>query len=324
MWPKLYDMDGPTGNYDVNTYGVMIVLAFSAAFLLVHVRALRIGLNPDRLVGAYVSSAVGGILGGHLGYALTVAAARTFSDPLSLMQFSGFMLYGGIAGGVIAVGLYAVAAKIDVWKLADLAGPAILIGIAVGRLGCFFAGCCHGAVAPLGSDPIGLLPESFPGQMWLSDRFPFLALQFEQGVVRPELLDLPLYPTQLWHSLGCFVLVVFLWWLWDRRTFDGQIAALTLMLEPPLRMFTEAFRADHRGYVVSWHVSPELAAKLPPGLTQAGEHLGATVAGITTSQGIGILLIAAGAAIYMARRRAGVSAEAPVRAGRGDLLDELV
>jgi len=322
MWPKLYDLDGPEGNFDVNTYGLLIVLAFSAAFLLVHIRALRIGLNPDRLVGAYVSSALGGLLGGRLGYALTVDAARTFSDPFSLMSCSGFMLYGGILGGVIAVGLYAVAAKIDVWKLADLAGPAILIGIAVGRLGCFFAGCCHGAVAPLGSDPIGLLPESFPGQMWLSDRFPFLTLEFEQGVGR--LLDVPLYPTQLWHSFGCFVLVVLLWWLWDRRRFDGQIAALTLMLEPPLRMFTEAFRADQRGYVVSWTVTPKLAAKLPPGLTQAGEHLGGTVAGITTSQGIGVLMILAGLALYAVRRRAGVSAEEPVAAGRGDLLDELV
>jgi phosphatidylglycerol:prolipoprotein diacylglycerol transferase len=322
MWPKLYDLDGPAGNYDVNTYGLLIVLAFSAAFLLVHIRALRVGINPDRLIGAYVAAAFGGLLGGRVGFALTVDAARTFSDPFSLFSCAGFMLYGGIAGGVIAVAAYALAARIDPWKLADLAGPAILIGIAVGRLGCFFAGCCHGAEAPLGSNPTALLPETFPGQMWISDRFPFLALEFEQGVGR--LLHVPLYPTQLWHSFGCFVLVGILWWFWDRRSFDGQIAALTLILEPPLRMFTEAFRADERGYFVSWPVSPELAAKLPPGLTQAGEHLGGTVAGITMSQGIGVLMILAGVAMYVARRRAGVSAEAPVRAGRGDLLDELV
>ncbi len=322
MWPKLWDLDGPAGNFDVNTYGLLIVLAFSAAFLLVHVRALRIGWNPDRLVGAYLSAAVGGMLGGRVGYAVTVDAARTFSDPSTLASCAGFMLYGGIIGGVIAVGLYAVVAKIDVWKLADLAGPAILIGVAVGRLGCFFAGCCHGAVAPLGSDPVGLLPETFPGQMWLSDRFPYLALEFEQGVGR--LLDVPLYPTQLWHSFGCFVLVAFLWWLWDRRKFDGEIAALTLMLEPPIRMFTEAFRADERGYIVSWPVSPELAARLPPGLGQAGDDLGGSVAGITTSQGIGLLMMGLGVAIYLARRHAGVTAETPTRAGQGDLLDELV
>lgn len=322
MWPKLYDLDGPAGTFDVNTYGLLIVLAFSAAFLLVHIRALRVGINPDRLIGTYVAAAFGGLAGGRVGYALTVDTARTFSDPLSLFSCAGFMLYGGIAGGIIAVGLYAVAARIDVWKLADLAGPAILIGIAVGRLGCFFAGCCHGAVAPIGADPTALLPESFPGQMWLSNVFPYLTLEFEQGVGR--LHDQPLYPTQLWHSFGCFALVAVLWWLWGRRRFDGQIAALTLMLEPPLRMFTEAFRADERGYFISWSISPELAARLPPGLSQAGSHIDGTVAGVTTSQGIAVLMIVAGAVIYIARRRAGVSAEQPVTAGRGDLLDELV
>jgi phosphatidylglycerol:prolipoprotein diacylglycerol transferase len=322
MWPKLYDLDGPTGTADVNTYGLLIVLAFTAAFLLVHVRARRAGIHPDRLIGTYLAAAFGGMLGGRIGYALTVDAARTFADPTSLLSFSGFMLYGGIAGGVLAVGLVAFVARIDLWKLADLAGPAVLVGIAVGRLGCFFAGCCHGAVAPVGDHPIGLLPETFPGQMWLSDRFPFLALEFEQGVGR--LHDVPLYPTQLWHSFGSLALSVFLFALWDRRRFDGQIAALMLVLEPPVRMFTEAFRADERGYVVSWSISPDLAARLPPGLSQAGEHLGVAVAGITTSQGIGVLMMAAGVALYLARRRTGVAVERPVTAGRGDLLDELV
>jgi phosphatidylglycerol:prolipoprotein diacylglycerol transferase len=301
---------------------VLIVLAFSAAFLLVHLRALRVGIHPDRLIGTYVAAAFGGMFGGRLGFALTVDAARTFSDPLSLFSCAGFMLYGGIAGGILAVGLYAAAAHIDLWKLADLAGPAIVIGIAVGRLGCFFAGCCHGAPAPVGADPIALLSESFPGQIWLSGVFPFVTLEFEQGVGRIH--DVPLYPTQLWHSFGCFALVAFLWLFWERRAFDGQIAALTLVLEPPIRIFTEAFRADERGYIVSWPISPELAAKLPPGFSQAGEQVGGTVAGITTSQGIGLLMILAGVVIYAVRRRAGVSAEQPVRAGRGDLLDELV
>jgi prolipoprotein diacylglyceryltransferase len=114
-------------------------------------------------------------------------------------------------------------------------------------------------------------------------------------------------------------------WQWTRRTFDGQTAALTLMLEPPTRMFIESFRADTRGYVVSWQVSAEVAAWLPPGLSQAAAtaHEG-YVAGITTSQGIGIAMILAGAVIYRVRRKAPRTADAPLPAGPGDLLDELV
>jgi phosphatidylglycerol:prolipoprotein diacylglycerol transferase len=323
MWPDLYTLPG--NGMVLHTYGLCLVLAFSAAFVLVHVRAMKIGLLPDRLVGAYVCAAIGGMFGGRILYAVAVEPAELLRNPLSLLSLSGFAVYGGILGGVIAVGMYAAAAGIDRWKLADLAGPAVLIGMAVGRLGCFFAGCCHGAIAPISDHPFGLLPDSFPGQIWLDSHFPFVALQFESNTVTdPALLFEPLYPTQLWAVFALGTLSAVMAWQWTRRTFDGQTAALTLLLEPPTRMFIESFRADERGYVVSWAVSPEVAAWLPPGLSQAaGAHEG-FIAGITTSQGIGIAMIAAGAVIYVVRRRAGRTADAPLPAGPGDLLDELV
>src|SRR5262245_43763901 len=170
MWPDLYALPG--NGMVLHTYGLCLVLAFSAAFFLVHVRATRIGLLPDRLVGAYVCAAIGGILGGRILYAISVEPV--FTNPLALLSFSGFAVYGGMLGGIVGVGLYAVAAGIDRWKLADLAGPAVLLGMAVGRVGCFFAGCCHGALAPISQHPYGLLPESFPGQIWLDGHWPFV------------------------------------------------------------------------------------------------------------------------------------------------------
>jgi phosphatidylglycerol---prolipoprotein diacylglyceryl transferase len=319
MWPDLYALPG--NGMVLHTYGLCLVLAFSAAFVLVHVRALRIGLLPDRLVGAYVCAAIGGMLGGRILYAVAVEPGELLRNPLSLLSFSGFAVYGGILGGIVAVGLYVRAAGIDTWKLADLAGPAVLLGMAVGRIGCFFAGCCFGAVAPISDHPYGLLPDAFPGQIWVDAHPPFVALQFEQGVTDPSYMFQPLYPTQLWAVFALGTLSALMAWQWTRRTFDGQTAALTLMLEPPTRMFIESFRADTRGYVVSWAVSPEVAAWLPPGLSQAaaGAHEG-TIAGITTSQGIGIAMIAAGAVLYAVRRNAGRTVDVPL----ADPLDALV
>ncbi|MEZ4235172.1 MAG: prolipoprotein diacylglyceryl transferase [Myxococcota bacterium] len=320
MWPTLFHIQGAAGPIDVNTYGLFIALAFSAAFLIIHLRARRAGVNPDQLLLGYVAAAVGGMLGARLLYAVSVDWERTISDPMSLLSCSGFAVYGGVLGGAVAVLSWAAANKLPLWKLADLAGPAVVIGNGIGRFGCFFAGCCHGAIAPTPQNPVGLLPAAFTGgQIWLSRTFPFVTLEFHGGVGRIH--DVPLYPTQLFEALAYTTLAVFLAWRWTRRKFDGQIIGLALVLQPPIRMISEALRADQRGYVLSWEVSEKVAAWFP-GMSQAGEQLGAHIVGITTSQGIGLLMMVAGAVILVARRHAGVDTTAAPEP-EGDLLEEL-
>ncbi len=316
MWPTLFEIQTQSQPIGIHTYGLMILAAFCAAFLLVHVRAQRIGLHPDRLLPIYVAAAVGGLLGGRLLYAVAVSGiAGLLADPASLFAAGGFAVYGGILGGGIAVGAAARAMGIHPWKLADIAAPAVLLGMGIGRFGCFFAGCCHGAVVEGFEPSAGLLPERFTGgQIWVADRFPFVATEFASGnggVSR--LTDVPLYPTQLWAAFALLALAGLLAWVWERRRFDGQIAALALMLEPLYRITVEAFRADHRGYVFSWPVSEELASWLPRGMTQAGAELGdGLVMGLTTSQAIGLASMALGVAIWFSRRNAGVAEERPV------------
>jgi phosphatidylglycerol:prolipoprotein diacylglycerol transferase len=318
MWPTLVELE----NAQVNTYGLFIVLAFSAAFLLVHFRALRIGVRPERLNAVYIAAAVGGLLGGRILYAIAVDWERTVTDPLSLFSFSGFAVYGGILGGILGVGLLAFFQGIRLWKLADLAGPAVVLGMGVGRIGCFFAGCCHGAAAPVGEHPVGLLPESFTGgQIWLSGTFPFLTTEVHGGVTRPELLHTPLYPTQVWDAVALLTLAAVLAWVWKRRRFDGQIAALTLIVQPPIRIFVETFRADHRGYFVTFPVSDRVA-ELLPGMTRAGSELEGAVAGLTTSQAIGLGMMLFGVMLYLLRRNAGVAEETPIEASDDAGLDE--
>lgn len=323
MWPTLIKVETALGPQPVNTYGVFIVLAFSAAFLLIHFRAQRAGVNPDRLIGGYLSAAVGGMLGGRLLYAVSVDWHRTITDPMSLLSCAGFAVYGGVIGGAIGVIAFALANRLPVWKLADLATPGVILGMGVGRFACFFAGCCHGAVAPIGPHPFGLFPESFTGgQLWVSGVFPFLTAEFNHPAGVGRLHDVPLYPTQLWSAFGLLGIASFLAWLWTKRKFDGQITALTLMLEPPTRILFESFRADERGYVVSWPVSEKLARAIP-GMAEAGADVSGHVMGITTSQGIALGLITLGVVVWFLRRNAGLDRTAAIDAGEGDLLEEL-
>ncbi|MFT4625982.1 MAG: phosphatidylglycerol:prolipoprotein diacylglycerol transferase [Myxococcota bacterium] len=323
MWPTLVDLGNGAG---VHTYGLFILAAFCSAFMLVHALALRGGLHPDRLLGVYLAAAVGGLSGGRLLYAVAVEPQRTLADPLSLLSFSGFAVYGGILGGILAVGLVARAQGIHIWKLADIAAPAVLLGMGVGRVGCFFAGCCHGDVVDhIGDAAIGLFPYAFTGgQVWLSAIAPFLTLEFHGGVGR--LHDVPLYPTQVWAAAYLTLLAGLLTYLWTKRRFDGQIAALTLIIEPWFRSAVEAYRADHRGVVVSVEVSDAVAAWLP-GMSKAGASFGeASVIGLTTSQALGLVAVAIGVGIYAVRRNAGVDEEIPIEVDPLDdpaVLDEL-
>ncbi|MCB9698755.1 MAG: prolipoprotein diacylglyceryl transferase [Alphaproteobacteria bacterium] len=324
MWPTIAEVQTSYGPLGIHPYGLFIVLAFSAAFIAIHLRAPRVGIHPDRLIGGYISAFVGGMLGGRILYAIAVDWERTVSDPASLFSFAGFAVYGGLIGGALGVGAFVALSKLPVWKVADLALPAVVLAMGVGRLGCFCAGCCHGSVAAIGEHPTGLLPGWITtGQLWWSGTFPYLTNEVHGGVGR--LQDVPLYPTQLWDFFGNVSLAIALLWQWPRRRFDGQSAALALILQPPLRIFVESFRADERGYVWTWEVSEAFAKSLPPGLAQAGDQLGTHVVGITTSQGIGLAMMVLGVVIYAVRRNTvrDTAALPEVSAEDGDLLEEL-
>lgn len=384
MFPTLLEI--PTGDTSVgvHTYGMFIVLAFSAAFLLVHSRAARVGIHPDRLILNYLAAAVGGLLGARVLYVASVvfgtggtfllgfaflslwavggaiwarqradrggqlatpmlaslggtavlglgllavqgqlATATEFLVQVVSLGSGGFAIYGGVLGGAVAVLLTSQAMGLNGWKAADLAAPAVLLGMSVGRLGCFFAGCCHGAVAPIGADPTALLPDGLlHGQVWLSGVYPFVTLEFHDGVGR--LLHQPLFPTQLLEFTLNGLLAATLAWLWTRRRFDGQIAALALIVQPPARILSEALRADERGYAFTFPVSSDIAYYFP-GMTQAGESMGSEM-GLTTSQTFGLGMMLLGVALLIWRRKAGREPEVePVVGASGEVLvDDLL
>jgi phosphatidylglycerol:prolipoprotein diacylglycerol transferase len=306
MHPTLYEAPGGMA---IHTYGMFILLAFCSAFLLVHWRAQQIGFHPDRLLGVYVASAVGGLIGGRILYTIAVEPSILWTDPGHLFAFSGFAVYGGVIGGAIGVALVSKAVGLDVWKMTDVAAPAVVLGMGVGRFACFFAGCCHGVVANVG--PLTpLLPKGLlEGQIYWSPQFPFVTTEFYGGVGR--LQNVPLYPTQLWDAFLLVGLAIVLTSLWNRRRFDGELGALALLLEPVIRIFVESFRADQRGYFVTFPAIEPFAHWLP-GLLQAGDSLESARMGITTSQALGLAAMVFGGVLMIVRWNAGIAPEVPV------------
>lgn len=320
MHPFLYQAEGASGPLRIPAYGMLILTAFVAAFLLVNHLAKRSGIRPDRMIPLYAASAVGGLIGARVLYILAVEGPATFLDPWKLFSTGGLAFYGGMLGGTAAVLGTARYLQLPGWKLIDILAPALVLGMGIGRLACFMAGCCHGAIAEMDANALALLePGGFlHGQIWVQSSFPYVLTEFHDGVGR--LHNEPLYPTQLFQAFTLISLAGLLVALRPLRRFDGMIGGLMLTVEPLLRIFAESYRADERGYVVSWEVA-QIPAWLPPGFTRAGEalpdalgaiHNTPNLVGITTSQFIGLGLMLVGLVVLAVRVGKGVEPETPI------------
>ena len=275
----------------------MITLAFLVGAWVVQSRASAGGVDGDKLAGLYLVAFVCGLAGARLLHFTMAEPERFFSNPLIYFRIweGGFAFYGGVLLAVLGCVIYAVVRKIPVWKLADLAAPGIMVGLCLGRLGCFMAGCCHGGAFELPDGAVNLLPEAFSGgALWAFASPPFLATEPFGGVGTNHQ---PLLPTQLWSSAIALGLFLLLSWRWKYRRYDGQVFAWLLLIYPWTRSGIEALRGDTiRG--VDW------------------------LDLFTTSQLISIPVFLAGVAIVILQGRRGVAEVAEVD-HEAELLPEL-
>jgi phosphatidylglycerol:prolipoprotein diacylglycerol transferase len=250
MFPTLFTYQG----IGFHTWGMMVMLAFLAAFMLVSARARRVGIDSDNLVPLYLLVSIFGLMGSRLLHFVFAETDAFMANPLVFFDMGqgGFAFLGGVIGGVASGALYAWWSNIPVWKLADIAAAAIMLALAVGRMGCFFAGCCHGrawhAGHGEGGDPVAVLSTvmNFKGGSIVSvGDFPWVALTFKQGVGVGAVFDTPLYPTQLLEITAGLTIFAILSVMWKRfRFFDGQIIAAMLVLYAFARFNIENLRGD--------------------------------------------------------------------------------
>ncbi|NIS59825.1 MAG: prolipoprotein diacylglyceryl transferase [Proteobacteria bacterium] len=212
------------GSFTLRWYGMMIALAVVAGVCLAGKEGARKGFDPKEIKDFALFVILGGLIGSRIYYALFSDVTYFLARPLRLFAFweGGLAIHGAILGGLLVTIYYTMKKKISFWKWADTLAPSLILGQAIGRIGCFFNGDAHGYPTTL---PWGLVysKDSPAGQM-----FP----------------NLPLHPTQL-YELG-FNLVIFLtlWKLRKRHYFDGFLFLLYILLYSSARIFVELFRAD--------------------------------------------------------------------------------
>src|SRR4051812_356261 len=140
MHPRLLT----TSLFTVHTFGVLLAAAYLAALAWMMRGARGAKLNPDALMSVGMAAIIGAIVGAKL-----LMIVRSFPEYLanpselwsmSLLTSAGDF-YGGFIGGV-AASAYRIwrDRELPFWRTADVCAPAIALGQAIGRIGCFMAG----------------------------------------------------------------------------------------------------------------------------------------------------------------------------------------
>jgi phosphatidylglycerol:prolipoprotein diacylglycerol transferase len=230
MYPKILDV----GPLTIHTYGLLLALAFIAGIWLASRNAAKSGLNPDSIWNLGLIIIFSALVGAKL--LLFISDSSYYMEnpreifSLATLRSSG-VYYGGLLLALVASAWYMHRAKLPSWKVADITAPGIALGQSIGRLGCLSAGCCFGK------------PTSMPWGITFTDTYSY------ENVGVP--LNVPLHPTQIYESLGTFLLFLFLMWRLGRKHFTGQIILEYLMLYAGLRFIIEFFRDDDRGFVLN-------------------------------------------------------------------------
>ena len=143
------------GPLKIYTWGLFVGLAFTAGYFWVLRQARKKGLDLNKIIGLVSAIFFGAVIGSRV-FFLLQEPKRWLADASLLWRIDqgGLMIWGGIIGAILAGWLYLRWVKLDFWEIADLVTPALALGIAIGRIGCFLVNDHQGAATNL---PWGIL-----------------------------------------------------------------------------------------------------------------------------------------------------------------------
>ena len=148
---------------------------------------------------------------------------QEFTSPLEWFQLwrGGLSVFGGLLFGFPAYLAFLCWRKLPIWETSDFLVPIFPLSLAIVRVGCFSAGCCHGAPTSL---PWGIVPKSELTPLYLAGE--------------------PLHPTQLYECFFLLGLSVFLFCLNRKRLKTGIVVSAFLVGYSLYRVLTNPFRGD--------------------------------------------------------------------------------
>ncbi len=229
-------------------YGITVVACILVGCYVATLDARRRGQNPDHVWNGLILVVVFGLIGARLYHVISSpqGLVRGFEyyrqHPIEIFMIwqGGLGLFGMVAGGALAIFLYARWQKLDFPTWLDIAAPALALGQAIGRWGNFFNQELYG------------YPTTVPWGIPIDMRYRL-----------PRFVDLPdtarFHPTFLYESIWnllVFLALMYVGRRYQERLLRGDVFLLWTVLYPLGRFFVEFQRPD------AWMIGPIAAAQL--------------------------------------------------------------
>lgn len=223
MFPRLFHI----GSFNVPTYGFLVALGVLIGLWISVRNSQKQGIDPDHAWNLGILVVLCGILGAKILYIIndwsTYAAHPGEIFSLSTLQAGG-VFSGGLIAALLAAAWYIRKHHMPALGTCDAFAPGLALGHAIGRIGCFSAGCCYGK----------------PTTHWWGVTF--------TNPLAAELVGTPLnqklQPTQLFESAVELANFFILTWMLKRKKFEGQVFGAYLVLYGVARYFLEFIRDD--------------------------------------------------------------------------------
>ena len=212
-------------NIQIPMYGLLMALAMLLSIGISWFRAKKRGRDADKLLSIAIAAIVLGIFGAKLLYFIVTYSWEQFVNTLNsngimwLLQ-GGLVFYGGLIGGVLGAFLGAKFVKVRLSDYSDPVVPTLPLAHAIGRMGCFCAGCCYGRVT----------------DSWLGIQFPTAATGLPEGVA--------VIPTQLIEAGANLLVFAFLMWFARKERRGFTTLFVYLIIYGVERFLIEYLRGD--------------------------------------------------------------------------------
>lgn len=210
------------GHFGIRWYSVMIAIAIITATIVGLREARRRGIADDDVYSFLTWVIIAGIVGARLFHVID-KLDYYLVNPAAIIAFQegGLAIYGAVIGGLVAGVTYARYRGIPVGKLADASAPAIILGQAIGRIGCMINGDVFGKPADL----------------------PWAVAYTHPNSLAPQ-LGVPAHPAAAYEMLWDLVVFCVLWRLRTSRLASGTLLLLYFALYSFGRFVITFFRED--------------------------------------------------------------------------------
>jgi len=224
MYPTLIRI----GEITLHTYGLFIVIGIFAGLYIIKMEALRIGLDFKHVSETLFWAIWAGLIGSRIFYVLYFPN-EFIQNPIEIIKIwkGGLVFHGGIIFAFPITIYFLKKYKLPILKTFDTLAIALPLAHFFGRLGCFFAGCCYGAVCELPWAVVFNHPES----------------------IAPT--NVPLHPTQLYEAMANLILFSMLYISRKKTEKEGIKISIYLIGYGTIRFVVEFFRGDLRQFYLN-------------------------------------------------------------------------